>query len=161
MDCARKSRVIFLNLVFTLGLAFGLTSCASLTGDLLKDPEVQVMNVALKGLTMQDAMVDLKLNVKNPNIFALNLSKIKYALQLSGEQLTEGVFEQGANIPANGEASLVVPLKLKFNALNNLYAGFVKKTLTRKYTLSGAVDLGPFSIPFKQDGEINLDQISK
>ena len=57
---------IILYLLVGVGLSL-LTSCAGLTQNLLKDPEVNVIDFKLTSVSSQDVAVDVNLNVKNPN----------------------------------------------------------------------------------------------
>lgn len=133
-----------------------LSSCTLLTKDLLKDPEVKIMNVAVENVGLKDILIHLKLNIKNPNGIAIKLTKINYALQFSGKKVTEGVFDKGFEVPANGESDVVVPLNFEYNALGGLIDGLMKKSLSKDYELNGAAQVGIFSIPFTKKGEIKL-----
>ncbi len=140
-----------------IGASIGFfSSCAQLTKNLLKDPEVTVADFKLTGMTAQDVSVDVNLNVKNPNSIPLNLDEVTYALNFSGQQVTEGNFNKGIQIPASGEGKLTVPLKFKFNSVGNIISGLINRSLTKEYELTGSAKLGIFSIPFSKKGEINL-----
>lgn len=136
----------------SLGLI--LSSCAGLVGKVIKDPEVKVSGLSLESLSASDATVNVKINVKNPNGFGISVGKVKYNLNLSGKEVTQGTFAKGAEIPANGETDVAIPVTFKYDALNEIFNSIKKKTLSRKYTLTGSVDIGPLSIPFKEDGEL-------
>lgn len=131
------------------------SGCALLNAN-LKDPEVKILDLSVSKMSAEDIDLDLKLNIQNPNDFALDVSKISYGLVLSGKPVTEGVFAHGAKVAANGSSELVVPLKFKYSAINNIITSFLNRTLTKEYELKGAVDLGFFSIPFTKKGEIKL-----
>lgn len=131
-------------------------SCANLTKDLLKDPEVNIVDFKLTGITSQDVSMDLNLNVKNPNPIPLKLDSVTYALTFSGEQVTEGTFDKGLSVPATGESMVTVPLKFKFNSVGNLISGIFKNSLKKDYELTGSAKMGLFSIPFNKKGEVNL-----
>ncbi len=133
-----------------------LSGCASLTKDLLKDPEVKILDFSVSNVTSEAVSVNLKLNVNNPNPIPLKLGQVGYNLKLSGQQVTEGVFDQGIDIPASGANDVVIPLTFKYNAVESLVNSFLKKTLTKDYELSGTAKMGLFSIPFAKKGEINF-----
>ena len=138
--------------------AFFISSCAMLTQDLLKDPEVSIANFEMTNITLKDISINLKLNIKNPNPIPLNLGKVNYALNFSGKKVTEGVFDKGIDIPATGNGEVVIPLKFEYNAIGSLLDGFIKKTITKDYELNGTAQFGIFSIPFNKKGEIQLDK---
>ncbi len=133
-----------------------MTACTSLTKDLVKDPEVKIMDVDVEKVGLKDVLINLKLNIKNPNAVAIKLSKINYALQFSGKKVTEGVFDKGFEVPANGASDVVVPLNFEYNALSGLLDGLMKKSLSKDYELNGSAQVGIFSIPFTKKGELKL-----
>lgn len=132
------------------------SSCANLTKDLLKDPEVSIVDFNLTGITAQAVSMDLKLNVKNPNPIPLNLDSVTYALNLSGEKVTEGTFDKGISVPASGEGQVTVPLNFNFNSVGNLLSGIMNRSFKKDYELTGSAKMGIFSIPFQKKGEVNL-----
>jgi len=154
-----KSVVLsFSSLLIVAGIGTAVVGCAALTKDLLKDPEVKVLDFAVKKVTMDSVAVDLKLNINNPNPIPLQVSEVGYNLKFSGQNVTEGVFDKGINIPANGANDLVVPLTFRYNAFQSLVSGYLNKTLTREYELSGSAKVGIFSIPFIKKGEVQLNK---
>ncbi len=146
------------NLLSTLTLlaVLFLVGCASLTRDLLKDPEVKILDFSVSNITTEAVSVNVRLNVNNPNPIPLRLDQVGYNLKLSGLQVTEGTFDNGVDIPANGANDVVIPLTFKFNAVGSLINSFLKKTITKEYEITGSAKLGLFSIPFNKKGEINL-----
>jgi LEA14-like dessication related protein len=133
-----------------------ITGCASLTQDLLKDPEVKILDFAVTNINAESVSVNLKLNVNNPNPIPLKLGQVGYNLKLSGLQVTEGVFDQGIDIPATGANDVNIPLTFKYDAVGSLINSFLKKTITKDYELTGSAKVGFFSIPFNKKGEINF-----
>lgn len=129
-----------------------------LTNELLKNPEVQLSQVEVTGISLKDISMNLKLKVNNPNPIPLSLDKVSYSVQFSGQKVTEGTFDKGIQIPAAGEGELIVPLKFEYNSLGSLVDGFLQKSLTKEYEVAGAATLGIFSIPFSKKGEITLDK---
>lgn len=134
------------------------TACSSLTKDLLKDPEVKVIDLQVTDVTLQDVSIAVQMNIKNPNAIPLKLDQVTYALKFSGEQVTAGVFDQGINVPARGEGNVTVPFKFKYSSVGNLITSLFNNTFTREYELDGAAKLGVFSIPFNQKGEVKFNK---
>jgi len=134
-----------------------MSACSTLNG-VVKNPEVLVKEFKLTGVNAEGVSIDLGLNVKNPNPVALVLDEVEYALNVSGEKVTEGVFDKGVNIPAGGEGTVYIPLKFKFTSVGNLLSGFMNRSFVKDYELSGAAKLGIFSIPFNQKGTIDLNK---
>ncbi len=143
--------------IFLVFILF-ISSCAILTKDLLKDPEVKIVDFAVTNINAESVSVNLKLNVNNPNPVSLKLTQVGYNLKLSGLQVTEGVFDKGVDIPATGANDVIIPLTFKYNAIGSLINSFLKKTITKEYELVGSVNVGFFSIPFNKKGEINFQK---
>jgi LEA14-like dessication related protein len=153
MDPCRVARVKFV----TLFLLAVLSSCAVVNQGLnLKDPEVVVTDFAVTDVSVEDVAVNLLLNIKNPNQVALKLDEVSYALDFSGNSVTEGVFDKGINIPAAGEGNLVIPLKFKYGSLNNILSSIMKNTYSKEYELTGSAKFGVFRIPFRKKGEVQF-----
>lgn len=133
-----------------------LSSCAGLTGSLLKDPEVNISNFKLTDITAKDVSIDLVLDVNNPNPIPLNLDSVDYSLNLSGEKVTEGTMSKGVSIPASGKGQVTVPLKFAYNSVGSLLSGIMNRNFKKEYELTGTAKVGLFSIPFTKKGEVNL-----
>jgi LEA14-like dessication related protein len=143
---------------FVLSAVFFYTSCSSVGRQLVKDPEVKVVNFNITDISLQDISLDIVMNVKNPNPMPIKLDQISYNLKFSGEQVTEGVLSQGVNIPASGQSDVTVPLKFKYSSLGNLVTSLFKNTFKREYELEGRAKLGLFSIPFSKKGEVQFNK---
>jgi len=146
----------FFKIILALMVGIALTGCADLTKNLVKDPEVKILDLSVAKFSGQEVDLNLKLNVNNPNPMELKIGKIAYGLNLSGKPVTEGIFEKGVAIPANGANDVIVPLKFKYDAVGSLLTSFLNKTLTKDYELKGTVDVGWFSIPFTKKGELQF-----
>ena len=132
--------------------------CSSLTKDLLKDPEVKVIEFKVTNVTLEDVAIAVQMNIKNPNPIPLKLDSVTYALKFSGEQVTEGIFDQGISVPASGENNVTVPFKFKYSSVGNLITSLFNNTFTKEYELDGSAKLGIFSIPFNQKGEVKFNK---
>jgi LEA14-like dessication related protein len=143
-----------ISLICIVGIAF--MSCADLTKNLAKDPEVKILDLSIVQFSGQEIDLNLKLNVNNPNPMELKIGKIAYGLSLSGKPVTEGVFDKGLAVPSNGSSDVIVPLKFKYDAVGSILTNLLNKTLTKDYELKGSVEVGWFSIPFTKKGEIQI-----
>lgn len=141
-----------------LTAVLALTSCSSLTKEILKDPEVKVIDFKVTNVTLEDVAIAVQMNIKNPNPVPLKLDEVTYSLKFSGEKVTEGIFEDGVNVPASGENNVTVPFKFKYSSLGNLVTSLFNNTFTREYELDGSAKLGIFSVPFHQKGEVRFNK---
>ena len=134
-----------------------MSACTSLN-KIVKDPEVTIKEFKLASVTTDGVHIDLGLNVKNPNPVALKLDEVDYALNVSGEKVTEGVFDKGVDIPAGGEGTVYIPLRFQFTSVGNLLSGLMNRSFEKEYELTGNAKLGFISIPFVQKGKIDLNK---
>lgn len=134
------------------------TGCSSIGKQLVKDPEVKVVDFNITDITLQDVSLNIVMNVKNPNPVPIKLDQISYNLKFSGEQVTEGVLSKGVNVPASGQSDVTVPLKFKYSSIGNLVTSLFKNTFKREYELEGRAKLGIFSIPFSKKGEVQFNK---
>ncbi|MEQ1723715.1 MAG: LEA type 2 family protein [Pseudobdellovibrio sp.] len=109
-----------MKIFLALTLSLLLSSCAYLTKDLLKDPEVNVIDFKVTNVTLEDVSVAVKMNIKNPNAIPLKLDEVSYALKFSGNDVTEGNFKDGVSIPASGQNDVTVPLKFKYSSVGSV-----------------------------------------
>ncbi len=161
LEINRTAKLVFMNskIFIFQSLFFGivfLSSCAELTKNLLKDPEVKILDLQVPQATSENVQLNLKLNIFNPNAIPLKVGKISYQFNFSDAPVTEGLFEQGIDIPAFGSNNVTIPLNIKFNSIGNLVQKFLKKSLTQDYNLKGTVDVGFITIPFSKQGQIDL-----
>ncbi len=153
-----KNRSHFQSLKFliTFFLGAAMLSCSSISSNLLKDPVVSTKSFTLSSLSVEQISMNLELFVENPNPIPLKLNQVTYNLNFSGEKVTEGTFSDGLNVPAQGTATVNIPLNFKYSAIGTLITGIFNKSLTKDYELNGAAKFGIFSIPFNKKGEIRL-----
>jgi LEA14-like dessication related protein len=145
-----------MKLVLALTASLVLSSCAYLTQDLLKDPEVNVIDFKVTNVTLEDVSVAVKMNIKNPNAIPLKLDEVSYSLKFSGNNVTEGNFKDGVNIPASGQNDVTVPVKFKYSSVSNVISSLLNNTFSKDYELTGTAKLGIFSIPFNKKGEVKF-----
>lgn len=145
-----------MKIFLALTLSLLLSSCAYLTKDLLKDPEVNVIDFKVTNVTLEDVSVAVKMNIKNPNAIPLKLDEVSYALKFSGNDVTEGNFKDGVSIPASGQNDVTVPLKFKYSSVGSVISSLFKNTFTKEYEIAGTAKLGIFSIPFNKKGEVKF-----
>ena len=143
---------------FYVVISFGLflSSCETLTQSLIKDPEVKVQDVIVKEVTPHEVSLDLALLVENPNAIPLKLDQIDYVLSFSGSKVTEGRFDKGIEVAANGSSKVSFPLKFNFNSINSIVEQLMNKSLKKDYEFSGTAKIGIFNIPFVKKGEVQL-----
>lgn len=147
-------KIIFV-LLFLLA---ALSGCESLTKSLLKDPEVSVLDVKVTDIDMSDISLAITMSVVNPNAVPINLDRVSYELNVAGETVADGDFDEGVKVPANGRNNVTVPMKFKFKSVGNILSGIINRSFVKEYELKGTAQFGFFSVPFLKKGEVNLNK---
>ncbi len=119
-------------------------------------PDVKVENITWSNVSLDETTGVIKLNVTNPNQFALDVAKIDYALSLGGAEVAKSALASATKLAASG-GSGTVDIPISFS-LKNLGLGAVKMLTGSSggYGLSGALSVntpfGPMTLPLKAQG---------
>lgn len=138
-----------------------LGGCSALKdAQIWKDPEVRVASSRLVGLTLDKALLELDLSVKNPNAYGIQLGALYYGLQLQGARVVSGQQTQGQKLAANASQNLVLPLELEFAELAKLVSG-LSQLKVLDYAVEGGMTvevplLGPKRLPFSFAGDLPI-----
>lgn len=136
---------------------FSLNACATLK-EIIKEPEIAFKDVVPQDLSLTEGTFLFNFNVSNPNALGIKLSKISYNLRLNEKDFIKDSLEKGISIPAKGNAVMSVPITVRYT---DLYSSLseVLTTDAVNYALNGTVGVGPFSIPYKHQGELKLPKL--
>jgi LEA14-like dessication related protein len=146
--------------VLFVSAIFLLLSCSS--GKSFQDPQIELEKLMVSR-TYQNAF-DLEgtLRVFNPNDVSAKVSGYRYRLEVEGRRLMGGESNLPFEIPPLKAFRVKVPGTVYYQDL--LAAG--DRALSGqafRYTLSGTLLLdtlmGPYSVPFSQEGALNLSEI--
>ncbi len=103
-SCLRRStrRLLALSLAGVLG------GCASL-GRVLEPPEVSVVNLTPEAASGFEQRFQVELRIANPNERALEVTGLRFELDVNGERLARGQTGESVTVPRLGDATLTVP----------------------------------------------------
>lgn len=76
-------------------------------------PEVKLLDTDLDKLGLNQTKMTLKVEITNPNVFPYVFRDTYYQMTLNGDKFTEGSLPQVINIPAQGKATLDIPVEVK------------------------------------------------
>jgi LEA14-like dessication related protein len=151
--------VIFFLMLFTLnGCGTGAVNSpfAVLTP---KSPEISLKNFELVKVGLSEQTYRLRLNIKNPNAFALPIQALNYQLFLNNKSFFKGANNQAVTIPALGEGYVETDIN---SNIADVVAGWqewfslAKRTLN--YRITGDVGVSSFGIPipFQYSDKVDL-----
>ena len=146
---------------FTLGVdapAVGrLTLPLSKSGELPVPaaPEVELSTFEIAKLGMDETKATAKVQVKNTNSFALNLSKLSVELALGANKVANTSIESSAKIAPGQSMTVDVPMSFSPRsfgaAVINLLRGN-KAAYSLIGSLQAGTPYGPLSLPFNRNG---------
>jgi len=124
-------------------------------------PHVELTSLAIGKLSLDQMTASAKLQVKNTNQFALDLTKLGVSVALGGLEVGSTKLANSGNVPAGQATTLEVPLSFSPRA-----AGLGLVNLLRgnqiAYKVSGSIDadtrFGPLSLPFSHIGNTPISR---
>ena len=119
-------------------------------------PEVKVENITWGDVSLEKASGVIKLNVINRNEFAVDLSKIDYALSLGGAEVARSALSAPTKLGASGGSGTVeIPISFSPKSLG-LGAWKMLTGSSGGYGLTGAMSVntpfGPMTLPLDAAG---------
>ena len=137
-----------------------LLACSS--GQAFQDPQIELESLRVSRTYQEAFDLEGTLKVFNPNDISAKVSGYRYRLEVEGRRLMGGQSRQPFEIPPLKAFRVKVPGTVYYQDL--LAAG--NRALSGQaflYTLSGTLFLdtfiGPYSVPFSQEGALNLSEI--
>lgn len=146
-----------INTLASLLLALALSGCAGLRG-LDTPPQVSLVNLQPVQIQLFEQRYLATIRILNPNPVALPISGLEYAISINGSEFANGVSSQRVTVPAYGEKTLDLGVSSTLVKLFDQIRRFGSSGGTVTYAISGSLGLqgSPRSVPFAQDGEIDL-----
>jgi LEA14-like dessication related protein len=118
----------------------------------IRVPEITSLDVNFKSLGVTGIDAVIKIGLKNPNVFKLDIGKLDYALKLEKHDFASGSFEKQL-IEAKSAGTLKVPVKLDFASVGSWLVTLVDKG-SASYTLSYDAVYDILDGPVKQKEKI-------
>lgn len=141
-----------------LGLMLG--GCAALAPR-LEAPQLSVVNVEALGGSVWEQSMRVRMRVQNPNDRALPVKGLSYVLEVSGEELAQGVSDASFLVPALGETEFDMTVRTNMALALLKLAGRENAAVEQgiDYRIHGKVSLSEGllrSIPFNHTGKFQL-----
>jgi len=136
-----------------------LNSCATLE-QIIQKPTVAFSGMHLTNADLVQSTAVFNFNINNPNPINIRASRITYDLKLNGRNFVNGQLDQGITLAAGSTSTLQVPITLAyldfFESVSQLW-----RTKNADYALTGGFTVGPFVIPFRARGTLDLPKMPK
>ncbi|MET0069309.1 MAG: LEA type 2 family protein [Candidatus Thiodiazotropha sp.] len=126
-------------------------------------PAFSVRSLGVKRLSLDEAELELQLEVDNPNRFSLLLQQLDYDFKLNGVAIAKGLIKQPLNIEQDGVGVVAIPLSVNLRQAGmGLYSALLNGS-GLDYELNGSLDaatsnalLKRLQIPLAKQGSIDL-----
>ncbi len=149
------SRGFRLFLIFVYLLA--LSACATLK-EIVKEPEVTFKNVTPQNISLTEGTFLFNFDVNNPNPLGLTLNEVTYNLDINGKDLLKDQLKDGVNLPAQGKATMTIPVTLRYTDVFNSLSDALKSDSVT-YDINGNVGIGPLSVPYRHQGKLKMPKL--
>lgn len=151
-----------------LALLMLVAAWASACMPKVQRPEVSLAGVRVGGLGLNGGMLYVRLNVVNPNSFALKANGFTYRIELrepatdsskeSWAQLADGTFDKEVKVGGKDTATVEIPVEFRYSGIGSAVRSLMN-TGTFNYRVSGKVAVeSPVTVdlPYKHEGTASL-----
>jgi len=132
-----------------LSLTFG---CSSLK-KVVEPPKVKLQEIHITKLSALNADLEIILSVKNPNNINFDVKNLKYSLDINSKTMTTGTKKQNVLVQEKETTMVAVPLRVNYKDILSSALMLLQKEGV-PYMVKGSVEVGPFTIPFDDKGNL-------
>lgn len=137
----------------TLIMALFLFASCSSFKKIVQPPKVKLENVKVNKMAASGVDLDIILEVINPNNIDFDVKNLTYTLDVNDKTVTSGKLREKVLVKSKETTLVSVPLTLKYSdILSSALLYFQKEGMP--YRVKGSVEIGPFTIPFDDDGSL-------
>jgi len=125
-----------------------------------QEPTVRIADVRLAGVGLSSGTAEIEFEVENPNIFALEVRRLSYLLEVEGRgdrwsPLSEGSSVESIRLPRRSTEEVRIQLPFRYEAIGvALRSWWETGDLT--YRIQGEIEtrgpLGSVELPFRAQG---------
>jgi LEA14-like dessication related protein len=106
-----------------------------------KLPVVKLKDLQLKNLGLTAAEVVARVEIDNPNSFALGFSDFNYQLNINQQSWGEGRISGSRSVPEKGKGTIDIPVRLNLVSMGQTAYQMLSEKQPLAYQLTGAVTL--------------------
>lgn len=127
-------------------------SCSTLK-KIVEAPKVKLENVKVSKMAMTGVELEISLAVQNPNNIDFDVKNLSYTLDVNDKEITSGKLKEKVLVKGKQKTVVSVPLTVKYSDLLSSALMFIKQE-GMPYRVKGNVEIGPFTIPFDDKGNL-------
>lgn len=121
----------------------------------VQKPTVTVTQVTFKQASLQEGILDARIQISNPNNFSLPVKGITYRLKLNEREFANSSMTLESKLPAQGSVQASVPITFRYVELIEGLGQLLSRQRIH-FQLGGEADLGLISVPYSKSGEFDL-----
>jgi len=140
--------------VILISLVTTICSCAILQ-QLIDKPKVEFKGMSLSNIYLFEAVPVFKFKITNSNPMSISVNKVAYKLTINDHKFIKGISDHQVRINAADSGMLELPITFNYVDVFNNTSEFVRSDKVY-YHLSGSIGIGPFSIPYEDQGEFRV-----
>lgn len=144
-------------ITLTLSVLCGLSGCSSLE-QVIKPPKVEFQDINITNLSALNADLEITLSVNNPNNINFDVKNLKYSLDIDSKTVTTGTMSDKVLVKAKQTTNVKIPLRVNYKDILSSALMFFKNGGV-PYLVKGSVQIGPFTIPFDDKGNLKTDDL--
>lgn len=124
---------------------------------LVQEPGLAIQSITLVKHELVNVLLELVLEVSNPNAFPVNFANASYQFYGEGRKWSNGTMERPVEIPARGTAEVRLPIVLNFTETGRDLFNLVAKLKVVRYGLAGEARITT-PVPFLPEFRMSFDK---
>jgi LEA14-like dessication related protein len=141
-----------------LALAASAAACSAI-GSNFGQPDIQLDQAIVRGVSITGGNLDLVLKVENPNNFTLHGTKLEVGVDVEGQHLGDISYDDDFSVPENGTTTVILPLRFGWAGVGSAVRAALNSG-DLPYKMKGQAELrtpwGLHEVPFTREGRVPL-----
>jgi len=132
---------------------------------LVREPLLTIRSIVLVRHELVNVLLELVLDVENPNPFPVDFSSTSYRFHGEGRKWASGTVDRSVTVPARGSAEVRLPILLNFTETGRDLFDLVAKLQVVRFRLEGQARVAApvpflpvFRMDFDQSGAVRVDR---
>jgi len=149
-------RVVLAAAVLVVG-----AGCATLRALRFEEPQVELKEINITGISLSGGTMDLILDVFNPNDYRLRSTRLEVGIDLEGTHFGDALLERPLDLSPLNHNQVIVPVRFEWAGIGAGARALVTRQAVR-YGLTGSVivdtPLGERRVTLRASGDVPLRQ---
>ena len=139
-------------------LLLGVSACATMP-ELFREPQVQLQQVVVRGISASGGSLDLVVQVHNPNRFDLRGTDLRLGFEVEGAHVGDVRYEDEYTLQQGDTTVVTLPLRFDWAGVGSAFraalgSGEIPFTMHGQARLD--TPIGPRTVDFTQSGRVPL-----